>query len=274
MRKKPKRRNLRPPSRCIFCGGGGVRGNPMSKEHLWPEWMHPYLPKIPNARNWTAITLQTRDSMKTTRKKPQTGHVFTKQIKVVCKKCNETWMGDIEKNMKPILKPIVQGQSTIIDNDSLTKLAIWLTLKFLVADYDREAIPVATAKILSAFKNHQRMPSGLKIWIGYHNVFEWSAGYWSRGLFISFIPKAPTGRRRNNVKTTAFGAGHLFALICLSLVDRVSLEIDNPFTAELWPATPAKINWPLPLLPLDGIATLANVLDDFEARPDVQWGPV
>lgn len=202
------------------------------------------------------------------------GPCLNKKIKVVCKKCNETWMGDIEENIKPILKPIIQGQSTIIDNDSLTKLAIWLTLKFLVADCDRETIPIATAKILSAFKTLQRIPDGLKIWIGYHNLFERSAGHWGRGLFMSFVPKAPTGRRRNNVKTTAFDAGHLFALIFLSLVDQVSLEIDNPFTTEIWPATSIKINWPLPLLPLDGIGALANILDDFEAHPSVQWGPV
>ena len=246
----------------------------MSNEHLWPEWMHPNLPKIPNARNWTAIALQTQDNMTTTRKKPQMGHVFTKKIKAVCKKCNETWMGDIEENLKPILKPIILGRSTAINHDDRTALANWLTLKFLVADHDREATPISSTKMLSRFKTHQEIPQGLKIWIGYHNVFEWSAGIWSRGLFTSFVPKAPIGRRRNNVKTTAYGAGHLFALICLSLVDRISLEIDNPFTAKLWPSPVTDINWPLPLLPLDGIGALANVIEDFESRPDIQWGPL
>ena len=39
-----------PPPRCIFCGQGGVAGHSMSGEHLWPCWMHPYLPNLSNPK--------------------------------------------------------------------------------------------------------------------------------------------------------------------------------------------------------------------------------
>ena len=40
------RQPKRPSRKCIFCGEGGTGGNPMTEEHLWPEWMHPYLPQV------------------------------------------------------------------------------------------------------------------------------------------------------------------------------------------------------------------------------------
>lgn len=250
-----------------------MRGNPMSGEHLWPVWMHPHLPKIQNARNWTAIVSQTVNDIQTTRKKPQMGHVFTKKIKAVCKRCNETWMGDIEEDAKPILRPIIHGKPIVIDHTNQVKLATWIVLKFLVADHEKNATPISSKKFLSAFKEKREIPERIKIWIGYHNAFEWSAGYWSRGVTISFAPKAPTGRLRSNVKTVAFGAGHLFSLTFFSLLDRIDLEIDNPFTTKLWPNDSPTITWPSPLLPLNGIGALANILDQFEVRSDVQWGP-
>lgn len=181
-------------------------------------------------------------------------------------------MGDIEENAIPILTPLVLGRSVQISHTSRITLAEWLTLKFLIVDSDRDNTPIATQSLRTAFMKHRKIPRGLKIWIAHHNAFEWSAGAWGRGLTMSFTPKKPHGRLRNNVKTLAFGAGHVFSLTFLSLIEEIDLEIDNPFTPKLWPSDVSAINWPPPLIPFNGIGALANVMDEFEARPDVTWG--
>ena len=201
------------------------------------------------------------------------GHTFTKTIKCACKKCNESWMGDIEESAMPILTPIMSGHPIQIDYDNQTKLAEWLTLKFLVADCDRDTTPIASKKMLTAFMKNREIPGGLKIWIAHHNSFEWSAGVWALGLTMSFTPKKPSGRLRNNVKTFAFGVGHLFSLTFLSLLDGIDLEIDNPLTPNLWPSNFSTIGWPTPLVSHNDLGTLANIIEGLESRPDVTWGP-
>jgi hypothetical protein len=82
-----------PPRRCVFCGKGGTRGNPMSEEHLWPTWMHPYLPINKEYGKHEMYGTVIDRIFRTIRKKPQMGQVFTMRIQnVVCKNCNETWM--------------------------------------------------------------------------------------------------------------------------------------------------------------------------------------
>ena len=200
------------------------------------------------------------------------GHVFTKKLKVVCKKCNETWMGNIEESAKPILIPIIQGKCVHLDHDSRIKLATWLALKFLIADNDKDAYPISSKDILKAFKECGEIPAEMKIWIAHHNEFQWSAGCWNRGLTVSFETKPPPSGFRKNVQTIAFGAGHLFSLTCLLLAERINLKINNPFTAQLWPSDFSVIEWPPPPLPPGGTGRLANVLDTFEANPNVKWG--
>jgi hypothetical protein len=40
-----KRQNLKGPGKCLFCGGGAVPGNPMSKEHVWSDWIGDIIPR-------------------------------------------------------------------------------------------------------------------------------------------------------------------------------------------------------------------------------------
>src|SRR4051812_4197374 len=132
MAKKSKRKNIRLPRRCIFCGGGNIRGNSMSKEHLWPEWMHPYLPKLPGAKKEDSYVRKTNKTIVQKYKKAQQGHAYTKTLKVVCKNCNETWMSQIEENAKPILIPLLQGLSFALNEIDNVKLATWFALKIMV----------------------------------------------------------------------------------------------------------------------------------------------
>src|SRR5947208_778698 len=40
MPNRPRRANLKPPGKCIFCGGRGL-----TKEHMWADWLRPYIPR-------------------------------------------------------------------------------------------------------------------------------------------------------------------------------------------------------------------------------------
>src|SRR5438105_4011416 len=97
----------KPHRRCIFCGKGGVAGNPMSQEHLWSDWMHPILPKFENPikdLGYMALHTTARTALRTFRSLQ--GHVYGETFKVVCRNCNNGWMGTIESTAKPFLIPM------------------------------------------------------------------------------------------------------------------------------------------------------------------------
>jgi hypothetical protein len=79
---KAGKRQRTPQRKCIFCGEGGTPGNKMSEEHIWPEWMHPYLlPHIPST-NTTAGRFRMRLSGIITEKKTRQGRIFKKRYKL------------------------------------------------------------------------------------------------------------------------------------------------------------------------------------------------
>jgi hypothetical protein len=219
MSKKPKRKNLKLPRKCIFCEGGGTQNNPMTEEHIWSEWMHPYLPKIPNAKKSEVYELLRMNAWVTqTRKKPQQGHVYTKTIKAVCKNCNETWMRSIEENIKPILIPLLRGQPFTLRQKEKIKLATWLTLKVLVEEQEYPAEAVVQQQTRTEFMKSRKIPEETKIWIGIHDTDHWYTGLWHRTLTATLGPTPPITGRLKNIQSTAFGIGHVFSLTILTRV--------------------------------------------------------
>ena len=75
-----QRRFRRAPRRCVFCGDGGTRANRMSEEHLWPEWMHPYLPVNEEHGKREIYGTISQRLFHAVRKKPQRGQVFRRRF--------------------------------------------------------------------------------------------------------------------------------------------------------------------------------------------------
>lgn len=266
------------PKRCIFCGGGGVRGNPISKEHIWPEWMHPHLPKMEKAKNWSATVSVGLTPLTVQRNKSRLGHPFTKTLRVVCKTCNESWMGSIEQQAKAHFTKLFQPKPYLLDLQAKRTIAKWMALKTLVLEFDGDSSPVASIEMREAFRKHQTIPNGMKIWMAHHNHFEWACGYWGRGLVTSSIPNSHFMSLKKNVQTTAFGAGPLFFLVYFSTT---SFELglnprvhDPKMIMPLWPPDNKEAHWPIPKTPRQTLALLANILDEWERAAFSEWrGP-
>src|SRR5690349_13220090 len=81
MANKRRRRTPNPRRKCIFCGNG-----PTSGEHLWPRWMHSYLPKREDpGRDERYYNLRNAHIVTRAELKRRPGHVYTTQIRAVWK---------------------------------------------------------------------------------------------------------------------------------------------------------------------------------------------
>src|SRR5690348_7049721 len=129
----PKRRNLKQPGKCIFCGRTGL-----SKEHVLSKWLRRLMIShavgghlvVPiGVGHGTSLPLVQKPQLKQ-------GSIFSKQVRVVCRiHCNNGWMDKLERTAKLPLLPLVSGHNHNIDRISQTILARWFAKTTMTAEY-------------------------------------------------------------------------------------------------------------------------------------------
>jgi hypothetical protein len=260
-----------PPRRCIFCQVGRVTG-----EHLWPRWMHRYLPKLQDARKEEAYTtVQPARAIVKKRTKDQQGHVYTKQFYVVCKACNEGWMSRIEEAAKPILIPLLRGQPVTLTQDDQIKLARWISLKVVIAEQENPSDAVVRQPARTLFMEIGKIPAKMKIYVANHDNFHWYTVFMHQSGIGSRPGTQPIFRQGKNLQTSTFTVGHLFTYTVISTIPGFSLGIDLEAVdalRQLWPRPPrSRLSWPPPKLPDAHLYRIANGLDALYVSPRVQW---
>jgi hypothetical protein len=259
------RRRSNQPRKCIFCGEGGS-GNPMSGEHVWSEWMHPYLPEIPHVKKW-GVYRRLRGAWEAIidHQKPQQGHAYTLTIKAVCKRCNETWMSEIEADAKPILVPMLRGLHITLRQPEKIKLARWFALKVMVAEQRQPRDAVVGEVERRAFGTTRVIPDSFQIWIGAHDLDVWYSGYWHQSMTASLTPALPP---RRTIQASAIGVGHILSLSVVCTLAGYDISPRMPGKIErLWPVTDDDIRWPLPTLTLHEARDLALILAHVMTAP-------
>jgi hypothetical protein len=146
----------------------------MSEEHIWPEWMHPFLPKFKAPNKQEAYqTIRLGLLIAQSRRKVQQGHVYTKRLKLVCKRCNETWMDGIEEAVKPTMVPMLQGKRIRLRHADKVAVSIWIALKVMVTESEEPRDTVISQVDRTIFMKTGQIPKHLSIWIGHHNTQDW-----------------------------------------------------------------------------------------------------
>src|SRR5689334_2998942 len=98
---------------CIFCGG-----RPLSKEHVWPQWIR----KVQGDRGMAHYRREIAGDMTAWRDVD-----YNLQVKAVCKPCNHGWMSDLETAVQPILSSLIVGNGRNLYRDGQRILATWAT---------------------------------------------------------------------------------------------------------------------------------------------------
>src|SRR5258706_8629356 len=118
---KPRRTNLRPPGKCIFCDQGGL-----SKEHMWADWLRDYIPRAMLEHIIGEVAIFP-DKRELTRKR-RAGDPHSRKIRCVCEECNNEWMSQLQEDAKPFLLPMLTGIHTSLRRKGQTTLAAWVAM--------------------------------------------------------------------------------------------------------------------------------------------------
>ncbi|MBI3504087.1 MAG: hypothetical protein HY059_04545 [Proteobacteria bacterium] len=274
---------------CIFCSGGAIPGNPISKEHLWPKWMTTsgLLPKAGNYDEHS-ITFRgkTRDIVAQVRRMRQ-GAANTRTFKVVCKRCNETWMEKVESGAREVLTPLIKYEPLILDDVKRRILREWIALKILVAENNSfqsvPESPIYDQAVRNKFKEDRSIPFGMRIWIAARaDTPKWRNSFQRHSIGLAdpstWPPPIPHNPLAKNSQTITWGIGRLLIYANATTDPLVYTKFDlvnaDGALHRLWPLGDSDIIWlPRFFLGDNIVEDLAAALSNLIASPNVLMAP-
>ena len=93
------------------------------------------------------------------------GSPLSHRLRVVCEKCNNTWMSALQSKVKPILLPLVLGEWRPLSERDRETLAAWLTMFVMVVDFGNRDVRAITQEQRARFLACQKAEPGWFMWI-------------------------------------------------------------------------------------------------------------
>jgi hypothetical protein len=157
------------PNACVFCGDDS---NALTDEHVFGDWIAELF-----GRDVEGVSqVVTADG--SVKHWPSTG--FSDVVKVVCKRCNETWMNDMELAVQPTLGPMMtKGWATTLSVPTQRHLAAWAIKTALVMDHLHPKHRVVPESMYSALYDAKAPLSEAHVWMARRNDWE---GMWATSL--------------------------------------------------------------------------------------------
>jgi hypothetical protein len=240
------------PTECAFCPNTADK----SGEHVWSQWMD----KLFAFKKTLVQTIPPRPARKTA--------ALNWTVKVVCKKCNETWMSDIESKVVPAMTPLILGKTGInITQSQADTISLFAFKTAVILDHiDRKRTPFFPRSVRHQFRTSHAIPVYVRMWLAGYGLFEeghlravYDEGTMSTGHPVKFY-------------ALSFSVGHLaFQVTSVKNFFGPLAQFSpsdarfNHLAVRFWPRIPSGVVWPLAHVLRDGT--------DFNAFAD-RWRDV
>jgi len=238
---------------CLFCGS-----TPLSTEHGMPLWTGKV---IPGSGPWIHrhVEYQGGRPIREWRK-----NVPDLKCRVLCEACNNGWMSQLERDVKPILTPLIEGQSTRLGPHHLEFLSYWALKTSLMLDRCSEASRqnIPDSEFSDLYSRRSVLP-WTYVWLG---KCDRARGSWFQARTLDMDTK--------DALTRGYGAtlwvGHaVFQVISIQVRGPLKLVLKPDVTKDLSPIWPRsfKLDWPAaPDLTLPQVVDLGDRIADSGVR--------
>ena len=163
------------------------------------------------------------------------------RCRVPCEQCNNGWMSQLERDVKPVLTPLIQGYHTRLGPHHLEPLSYWALKTSLMldrcSDASRQNIP--ESEFIALYARRSVLPSAY-VWLGRCAV---ARGSWFQARTLDMDTK--------DALTRGYGAtlwvGHaVFQVISIQVRGQVKLILKPDVSKDLAPIWPRnfKLDWP------------------------------
>jgi hypothetical protein len=246
----------RPVIGCIFCGN-----SPTTQEHVWPDWMRTLFSRTSHDKRFEI--LRGADGGVINRLH-RSGLTIKKQIKCVCKPCNNGWMALLEQELKPTFLRLFYGRSCVISVGEQRLLARWLTMKMFVIEFDESSRSAVPQEIRTRFYKRRYIPRWTNI-----SLFRVVDDIWEAALERHSIgQESPLDHiDLTRHQTITMGMGRLLFHLQYSVVPRSYMPFHRSVTYKIWPYPKRAVTWP-PRLALKGrhASFVASDIPNIQAR--------
>jgi hypothetical protein len=146
---------------CIFCG---PTASPITKEHVWPQWIS----RLAQEAGVKGIRINQVETPFRGTRVDRTRHVkmFDIQARVVCKKCNNEDLSDLEnKYAKAVLVPLLRGERSELSPEQQVILTAWITKMAMVQEFVTSGRKFFSQSEREAFLQTLVPPEGTLVWL-------------------------------------------------------------------------------------------------------------
>lgn len=242
MPRTPKRKNLRPPGKCILCGEEGV-----TETHVFPKWLGELLPFF-NARReiyeYRTAPSALEQKIISHKNEVKQGHLFRIRPKLLCRSCNN-YFGRIEDAMVTFARPLfITDDPVIATRHQMRVLSVWISLIVILSEYYYDYpdnIVTINISTLEYIKKYMYPPPEWSIFCSTISARRWTQYYRRHFLFMydGTIVDSPIRTETPNTQITSLGMGRLFAQIYTSTIENTVIGYRHGALASgltpLWP---------------------------------------
>jgi hypothetical protein len=236
---------------CFFCG---PTLNPLTEEHVWPQWVSRLLFGKYDSTHF--VNVRSTGDNTTGLWKSRNIEVTTK---TVCDKCNNVWLSRFENNeIKPIATPLIVDSSDVLLTPSdQWKLAAWaykiaMLLEVAIPADERAPLffaPSERKQFRETTLAHERVRVFLSKYeygrhpahahLPRHTLTEREKARRSFDLKISTMTAGSLGMQVMAVRSTTSGA-----LVYASELEFEFLGKAQEAIVPIWPPAPNAVRWP------------------------------
>src|SRR5581483_7648748 len=246
--------------RCVFCG---PTAEPLTREHLWPQWISTELEKRYGRSQYKASLYHVHSDPEPHHESPTrrwSPRRLDRTLAAVCRRCNNEWLSDFENNhaKRVVLPLILGGESRKLGVDEQVVLAAWTyKLSVLLDCAVGHGYDIITARNRRVFRDTLEPQGNTSIWLAHY-----------RGASI-----ARTMERYLQTDTLVGTRSRVRHFCATGLVGRLAFQVFitrlrlrpfistrwNDATVRIWPGNAQELRWP-PILQLDddGIEEFAD----------------
>jgi hypothetical protein len=253
------------PNACVFCG---TTTEKITKEHVFADWISDLFGREPGG---TAELVESDGSIRAFPAVP-----FQQQVRVVCKPCNEGWMGDLEVAVKGFLGPmLLEGRQTTLSEKQQRKLAAWTVKTALMMDHlHPNELVVPQAQFAEFYEAKARLPGQL-VWLAERENIQDDTGCPLLGSVLKqsvgefrVSPEVATNAEQwqeegRNIYRITFTVGHVaFQVFGHNFPTGMHVEMPPRDIARLIDTDSSPVDWP-PTEPVERIGGLRGLHDAF-----------
>lgn len=230
---------------CIFCGKKAD-----SKEHIFAQWLHPYLPIDKTRVNFKSLSeLMLPDGTRST-EKVRSGDPHSVTARVVCESCNNGWMSRLQTSAKPVVLPLVTGADARLFRNDLKNLVAWCAMFVMLAEWaskDRQFAGIAQADRDFLRQSGLPPPRDWRIWVARYVRGDWAGVY--QHVTVNVVETDEEARAPGvplpNTQSTTFVAGELLCHAFSSSFRGAAAtnHPPKPFV-QIWPIKQTPLVWP------------------------------